>query len=135
MIPRCLKDDFAFVPGLHYGYLVADAAEYGEQTARMVRYKANQVFLFLELLEGALQAERIRYPRMFDHLDSVGFRAPDFEKIRGDLEHDIVQILGKYRKHEARADLAREVQGLRQKARTRMDGVRNTLRDIHIQVW
>lgn len=135
LIPRCLKEDFAYIPGLHYGYLVANAAEYGEQTAKMVRYKASQVFLLLELLEGALQAERVRYPRMFGQLDNVGFKAPDFQKIRDDLERAVVQILGTHRKLEARADIAREVQGLRHSARTRMDSVREALEVIHTEVW
>lgn len=135
LIPRCLSDEFSYVPGLHYGYLVADSKEYGDRTAQMVRHKARQVLFFLELLEGSLKAEKIRYPRMFQHLENVGFAPPNFVQIRDQLESDVTHILGKHRKSSQREDLVQELGGLRHSVSTRMSAVRKQLADIYTEVW
>ncbi|MCG8096882.1 MAG: hypothetical protein JAZ17_25205 [Candidatus Thiodiazotropha endolucinida] len=92
-IPKLWLREFSYEKGLDYGYFAEPNDSYMHKRTRMVKMKAKQVFLFLNILEYALNIEEVKYPDMFHNLRKSGFETPDFERIKDVVEGSVSRIL------------------------------------------
>ncbi|MBI4454753.1 MAG: hypothetical protein HY644_02520 [Acidobacteria bacterium] len=83
-IPRVVWEEFDFDRHrLDYHYVaVTDEAEYGKAAREMIRLKARQVLVFLEVLESSLEIETELYSGVFQHLRLLNVDIPNVSKIR-----------------------------------------------------
>jgi len=74
-----------------YSYLVQNT-QYIQRAGQMIRRKAMQVLLFLEILETAWKEEFRIYAPVFQALAQVGVAPPNFQKIRADLTEGLGKL-------------------------------------------
>ena len=89
------RDDFDFrvmnERNLDYSYVVSRDG-YNEKARDMVRIKANQVLLFLEILQASLECERTHYKDVFSTLEKKGVAIPDVARIRKGIIGEFVAL-------------------------------------------
>ena len=125
-IPLCLQQEFDYgvldLKNIDYGYIVAQGREYAEGVVGMLRIKARQVLLFLEVLQAALSCEvKYRAP-VFDRLHRQRIKLPDVDEIRNSVLGDLV-ALNKYldRPLDDIAELKGWVESRRDEVRSEVD--------------
>lgn len=99
-LPQSVFDDFAYPEFrdaafdeelLDYNYIARTPSEYSSAVRRMVRLKASQVILFLEILDIALEIEKDLYGAVFNRLGNITL--PDVHSIREGV-HEELESLG-----------------------------------------
>ncbi len=94
-VPREVADIFAipFSTIKHYGYLVESGREHINHTKEMIRHKARQVLVFLEILRHSLAIEQEIYSKAFARLKEVAPETiPNVSQIRQSILDELVRI-------------------------------------------
>jgi hypothetical protein len=76
----------------HYGYVTAAQTEYVERSRQMIRLKAKQVLLFLEILNISYQWEELFYQPVFDRLRKEHIELPSVEGIRKSVLEELCTL-------------------------------------------
>ncbi|MGB7060750.1 MAG: hypothetical protein WBF13_00170, partial [Candidatus Zixiibacteriota bacterium] len=85
-IPSVLADEFDYElldsRNVDYTYLVKEQSEYALKKVEMINRKAQQVLLFLDILESSLECERDAYQSVFDALEARYVEIPNVSRIK-----------------------------------------------------
>lgn len=95
-IPRVVAEEFSFDildrQRLDYTYVVETHQEYVEKAIEMVKVKAKQVLLFLEILDRALFWEQHVYSDVFERLAARRVEIPSVSDIRNSVVHELLLL-------------------------------------------
>jgi hypothetical protein len=96
-IPKVLAPYFKFAdPGVDYSYLCGSPTDYRDKFGEMIRLKAKQVFLFLDVLATSLECEKVRFSSAFQELESLGIALPDLAPIRKNIYGELRQLMERH---------------------------------------
>lgn len=113
-LPRCVEGFFSIerFHRLNYSYLVEGSNEYQARTIEMVRLKAEQILLFLTVLEKSLKWERKYFEGVFDHLDKRNVELPDISAIRKSIIEELRLLNSSLQNRVDLVAIGRRVSGL-----------------------
>lgn len=118
-IPGVLKESFSFANKPDYSYIGLQPGQYGELAAQMIKIKAKQVLLFLEVLEEALKIEKEKYRDCFETLKEQNINIPSVKIIRSNVIEELKSLNSRYQFINLDAVLA-EVSSIKEKIQSFM---------------
>jgi hypothetical protein len=92
-IPNCLREDFSYAKcQFDYSYIIEPWPEFGIRAKEMIRLKARQVLLFLQVLESALRMEQQRYIAVFRRLTQEKVVLPNVSAWTNEVRQELAAL-------------------------------------------
>ncbi|NTU59035.1 MAG: hypothetical protein HGB00_09005 [Chlorobiaceae bacterium] len=91
-LPRLLRKYYDY-PNVDYGYIMEPVSEYCPKAKQMIKKKALQVLLLLEVLEISFECEMLKYETVFKSLSGQGVKMPDINAIKNGVRGELVALV------------------------------------------
>jgi hypothetical protein len=91
-LPRLLKKYFDY-PIVDYGYIMESVADYSPKAKQMIKKKALEVMLILEVLEISFECEQVKYAAVFKSLLAQKVSLPDVALIKDNVRKELVALV------------------------------------------
>jgi hypothetical protein len=102
-IPNILYSEFKYDDALIYSYIAAPYAEYSEKVWKMIRFKARQVLIFIELLDVSYIYEDLMYPEVYSRLRALGIEI-NVAKMRQGVKLELERLSDRHNQLKAIID-------------------------------